>query len=140
VKRRGVSCCVRAPRRSSWRYVQKWEQMISKRMLYFLILALVSLPACTNTFDEEKKNYQPWYFEAGPDKLYVLKDLINKKHYDKVELVLEYYCVDYHRAGPTKIEFIKPETIDMIMNYRSKAENQAWWAQHMEGQERKCHN
>jgi hypothetical protein len=114
--------------------------MISKRILFSLILAIVSLPACTDPFDEEKKNYEPWYFEAGPDKLYVLKDLTNKIHYDKVEQVLEYYCVDYHRVGPTQIEFTKSETIDMIMNYRSKAEDQTWWAQHIEGQHRECHD
>jgi len=112
--------------------------MSIRRVVLVVSMIIAFMTACSSPFDEKKNKYEPWYYNPHTDEVYVLKDLITKEHYDKVERVLEYYCNKYQRNGPVDIEFVRPIDVDLIMNYRKKAEDSEWWLQHIEHSSSTC--
>lgn len=56
--------------------------------------------------------------------------LLNKEHVDRVEHVLRFYKIEFHRASDTRLLISPSIDKDSLWNITSKAEDSAWLEDH----------
>jgi hypothetical protein len=93
----------------------------------YIIITFFLLTGCGSPCNEPLFIYEPTEFNG--DCFVRVQDLVIKEHFDKVEKVLGFYNVAYERTGVTSIQFKKGILPELVYNYGSKAESNAWLQQ-----------
>jgi len=94
-----------------------------KYLLFTITLLYLILPGCQK-HEKYYEHYAPLYFDGNG--FAVKEDLMNKDHFDRVELVLRHYGSQYQRINDLTIKFSRPKGAESVFNITNKAEDSHW--------------
>ncbi len=96
------------------------------RVVCILILALFLCSCSESTAGQE---YMPLVWDSREG---IVEDagLLTKEHVDRVEHVLQFYDVEFHRVSETQLLIMTPIDKDTLWNFTTKAEDDVWLKDH----------
>ena len=101
--------------------------MVVMNHMHRLLFVIVFLVGCSDSYQEKRFLFEPLEFDGNS--FVLISERVNKEHFDNVEIVLNYYEIDYQRTGPTEIEIPNGLAPEILMNFSGKAENHIWLEQ-----------
>ena len=93
-------------------------------MRSIIIVTCFLLAGCGSQCNEPLFFYEPTVFDG--DCFIRVESLMTERHFDRVEKVLAFYEIRYERKNARSIQLKEGILPELIFNYGSKAENDAW--------------
>lgn len=97
---------------------------LTKWRVIVIIILSFTMVGCGAQCDEPTFLYEPSEFDGNC--FIVVESLMTEVHFDRVEKVLRFYEVEYERISNLTIMFKKGLPPELMYNYTSKAEDNAW--------------
>jgi len=93
----------------------------------FILASVMLLIGCSDPLRKTSRDYKPLEFDG--DGYAVDYDRMNREHYDRAELVLAHYNIEFERTGDTSIYLTKGLLPEEFHNISGKAHDTEWLAQ-----------